>query len=98
MDECQLLNIVFQQSGSYGETHTKPLVNNNRQASAYNVGLDYITKTCLFKLLKILQPKRGKSSDKNSDIFQISAQNINCRYSLEPPSLGGSNEYQKSMF
>ena len=26
-----------------------------------------------------------KFSDKNSDIFQIAAQNIDCGYSLEPP-------------
>ena len=35
---------------------------------------------------------------KNSDIFQISAQNIDCGYSLEPPQRGGSNEYPQSMF
>ena len=35
---------------------------------------------------------------KNSDIFLISAQNIDCRYSLEPPRWGGSNEYPQSMF
>ena len=35
---------------------------------------------------------------KNSDIFQISAQNIDCGYSLEPPRRGGSNEYPQSMF
>ena len=34
---------------------------------------------------------------KNSDIFLISAQNIYCRYSLEPPRWGGSNEYLQSM-
>ena len=28
-----------------------------------------------------------------SDIFHISAQNIDCGYSLEPPRRGGSNEY-----
>ena len=33
-----------------------------------------------------------------SDIFHIAAQNINCAYSLEPPRLGGSNEYPKSVF
>ena len=49
-------------------------------------------------ILKILQPKKGKFSDKNSDIFQISAQNIDCGYSLEPPRRGGSNEYPQSMF
>ena len=35
---------------------------------------------------------------KNSDIFHISAQSIDCGYSLEPPWRGGSNEYPKSMF
>ena len=39
-----------------------------------------------------------KISDKNSDIFHISAQNIDCGYSLEPPWRGGSNEYPQSMF
>ena len=34
---------------------------------------------------------------KKSDIFHISAQNINCGDSLEPPRRGGSNEYQQSM-
>ena len=31
-------------------------------------------------------------------IFLISATNINCGYSLEPPRRGGSNEYPQSMF
>ena len=35
---------------------------------------------------------------KNSDIFHISAQNIDCGYLLEPPRRGGSNEYPQSMF
>ena len=35
---------------------------------------------------------------KNSDIFHISAQNIDCGYSLEPPRRGGYNEYPQSMF
>ena len=35
---------------------------------------------------------------KNSDIFHISAQNIDCGYSLEPPRRGGSNVYPQSMF
>ena len=35
---------------------------------------------------------------KNSDIFYISAQNIDCGYSLESPRQGGSNEYPQSMF
>ena len=35
---------------------------------------------------------------KNSDIFLISAQNIDCRNSLEPPRWGGFNENPQSMF
>ena len=35
---------------------------------------------------------------KNSDSFRISAQNIDCGYSLEPPQRGGSKEYPQSMF
>ena len=31
-------------------------------------------------------------------IFLISAQNIDCGYSLEPPSRCGSNKYPQSMF
>ena len=35
---------------------------------------------------------------KTSVIFHISAPNIDCGYSLEPPRRGGSNEYPQSMF
>ena len=35
---------------------------------------------------------------KNSEIFHISAQNIDCGYSLEPPRRGNSNEYPQSVF
>ena len=31
-------------------------------------------------------------------IFLISAQNVDCGYSLEPPRTGGSNKYPQSMF
>ena len=35
---------------------------------------------------------------KDSDNFHISAQNIDCGYSLEPHHRGRSNEYPQSMF
>ena len=35
---------------------------------------------------------------KNSDIFLIFAQNLDCGYTLEPPLRGGSNEYPQSRF
>ena len=48
---------------------------------------------------KFYLQKNWKFSDiKISDIFHISAQNIDCGYSLEPPRQGGSNEYPQSMF
>ena len=34
---------------------------------------------------------------KNSGSFHISAQSIDCWYSLEPPQRGGSNEYPQSI-
>ena len=44
-----------------------------------------ITKTRLFKTIQNFFTKNWKFSDKNSDLFHISAQNIDCGYSLEPP-------------
>ena len=46
--------------------------------------LVHITKTRLFKYIENFTTKKGKFSDKNADIFHISAQNIDCGYSLEP--------------
>ena len=48
--------------------------------------------------MKILPPKNEIFQIKTSDIFHISAQNIDCGYSLELPQLGSSNEYPQSMF
>ena len=53
-----------------------------------------ITKTCLFKYIENFTNKKGKFSDKNSDIFHISTQNIDCRTA----SVTSSNEYPQSMF
>ena len=55
-------------------------------------------KASLFKYTKNFTIKKWKISDKNSDIFRISALNIDCGYSLEPPRRGGPNEYPQSMF
>ena len=57
-----------------------------------------LRKHAYSNILKILQPKKGKFFIKNSDIFLISVQNIDCGYSLEPPRRGGSNENPQSMF
>ena len=60
-----------------------------------------ITKTRLFKYIENFTTKKKKKENfkiKKSDIFHISAKNIDCRYSLEPPRRGGSNEYSQSLF
>ena len=59
-----------------------------------------ITKTCLYNF-NPLKPhfyivKLGFTGV--YIIFLISAQNIDCGYSLEPPRRGGSNEYPQSVF
>ena len=57
-----------------------------------------LRKHAFSNILKILPPKKEGFRIKNFDIFHISAQNIDCGYSLEPPRRGGSNEYPQSMF
>ena len=62
--------------------------------------LDIITKTCLYNF-DPFKPhfyivKLGFTEV--CIIFLISAQNIDCGYSLEPHRRGGSNEYPQSMF
>ena len=65
---------------------------------APNTDSDNITKTHLFKYIENFTTKNWKFSNKVSDIFHISAQNIDCAYSLELSHWGGSNEYPQSMF
>ena len=56
-----------------------------------------LRKHAYSNILKIFTTKNWKFSDKNSNTFHISAQNIDCGYSLEPLRRGGSNEYPQSM-
>ena len=46
-----------------------------------------------FKYTENFTTKNENFQIKNSDIFHISAQNIDCGYSLELPQWGSSNEY-----
>ena len=48
----------------------------------------------MMKCIENFTTKNWKFSDKNSDIFHISAQNIDCWYSF----LGGPNKYPQSVF
>ena len=57
-----------------------------------------ITKTIPFNYIENFITKNWKLTDKKSDIFHISAQNIDCGYLLELPHWGGSDKYPQSMF
>ena len=71
----------------------------NKTETPSLVLLSVITKTRLFTYIENFTTKNWKFSDKKkSGVFHISAQNIDCWYSLEPPCRGGSNEYPQSMF
>ena len=59
---------------------------------------DPLRKHAYSNILKILPPKNENFQIKIWIFFLISAQNIDCGYSLEPPRRGGSNAYPQSMF
>ena len=57
-----------------------------------------ITQTCPCNIQQYFTAvKNDNFQMKIFDIFLIFAQNIGCRYTLEPPQRGGSNEYPPSM-
>ena len=57
-----------------------------------------LRKHAYANILKILPPKTENFQTKIQIFFHISAQNIDCWYSLEPPRRGGSNDNPQSMF
>ena len=57
-----------------------------------------LQKQAYSNIKKISSPKPENFQIKICDDFHISAQNIDCGYSLEPPHRGGSNEYPQSIF
>ena len=64
-----------------------------------NIRIENITKTRLFTYIENFTTIKIENFQiKNPDIYHISAQNIDCGYSLESPRRGGSNEYPQSMF
>ena len=56
-----------------------------------------LRKHAYSNILKILSPKNENFQIKNSDIFHVSAQNIDCGYSLEPPQRGGSTSTHEAV-
>ena len=57
-----------------------------------------LRKHAYSNMLNISPPKTESFLIKILIFFHISAQNIDCEYSLEPPHRGGSNEYPLSIF
>ena len=86
------------QNISYQWHQEEEQTNYNGQYLCYNQEKSSLRKQAYSNILKILPPKTESFQMKNSDIFHISAQNIDCGYSLEPPRWGGSIEYPQSMF
>ena len=74
------MNIVYSADTCFGRhckmTETSGVDNTSFRNHAYS------------NILKILPPNNENFRIKNSDIFHISAQNIDCGYSLEPPRQG----------
>ena len=57
-----------------------------------------LRKHAYSNIFKISPPKTENLQIKILIFFHISAQNIDCGYSLEPPQRGGSKENPQSMF
>ena len=73
----------------YSRYRTSNIDNNRVESISYNS----LRKHAYSNILKNLAPKNENFQIKNSYIFHISAQIIDCGYSLER----GSNEYPQSM-
>ena len=65
------------------------LISHNQNTRQSNIALQLpdlsLRKHAYSNILKISPPKIENFQIKNSDIFHISAQNIDCGYSVEPP-------------
>ena len=71
----------------------------SRKIQSQNIAYQWHHYENLFNYTETFTTKKWKiSHKKKSYIFQVSAQKIDCGYSLEPPRRGGSNEYPQSMF
>ena len=84
-------NILFPQNIPSGHTTLK-------QCCFYVSSTSHYENIPIQIYWKVNRRKIENFQTKNSNIFHISAQNIDCGYSLEPPHRGGSNEYPQSMF
>ena len=93
------LEVRGKENQQYNHGDPTDIVRNPRDQMTRYTECVIITKTRLFKYIENFTTKKLKIFRwKNSNIIHISVQNIDCRYSLEPPRRGGSNEYPQSMF
>ena len=70
----------------------------SQHSNFFNYFLEHYQNTPIQIYWKFYHQKMKIFQIKKSDIFHISAQNIDCGYLLEWPRQGGSNEYPQSMF
>ena len=83
--EQSLLDRFSYTRETYSFPLKKSLFEKGNQNFQHRVFALFITKTSLFKYIEnFTTQKTEKFSDKNSNIFYIFAQNIDCGYSLEP--------------
>ena len=64
----------------------------------FSLAVFALRKHAYLNMFTMSPPKNSRFSDKNSAMFHISPQIIDCGYSLEPPRRGGSYEYPQSIF
>ena len=95
MHPCSLRRIVI---SAWRNCTSLADVIQNAPSEEFDQPAHTLRKHAYSSIQKILPTKNENFQTKNSDIFHISAQNIDCGYSLEPPRRGGSNEYPQSMF
>ena len=74
------------------------MINNKLISIRLQTAYDVRYENMPIQMYRKFYHQKLKVSDKNSDIFHISAQNIDCGYSLDPSCRGGSNKYPQSMF
>ena len=76
----------------------KIIITSIEDVKLLNIAYQTLRKHAYSNILNISPPKTESFQIKILIFFHISAQNIDCGYSLEPPRRGGSNEHPQSMF
>ena len=95
VDLCQLISLYLVSS------YLLPSWENMRQHMrklSLSISDLSLRKHAYTNILKLLPPKTENFQLNNFDIFHISALNIDCGYSLEPPRRGGSNKNHNLCF